>query len=91
MVVDFSAAWCEKCKAVEPVVASLGKQARSMPRQRTKSGLRLRALKNGAAPAQHPEMHFVIADADFLPEMAGDIRFTPTFSFYQRGVKARAR
>jgi hypothetical protein len=39
---------------------------------------------------QHPEMRFVVADADFLPEMAADVRFTPTFSFFQRGVKACA-
>ena len=47
------------------------------------------ALTLGAC-AQHPELRFVIADADFLPEMAADIRFTPTFSFYQRGKKARS-
>lgn len=35
-------------------------------------------------------MRFVIADADFLPEMAADIRFTPTFAFYERGKRVRA-
>lgn len=35
-------------------------------------------------------MRFVIADADFLPEMAADIRYTPTFAFYQRGKRVRA-
>lgn len=34
-------------------------------------------------------MRFVIADADFLPEMAADIRYTPTFAFYQRGKRVR--
>jgi hypothetical protein len=41
-------------------------------------------------PAQHADLRFVVADADFLPEMASDIRYTPTFSFFQRGKKARA-
>ena len=35
-------------------------------------------------------MRFIIADADFLPEMAADIRYTPTFAFYQRGKRVRA-
>ena len=35
-------------------------------------------------------MRFIIADADFLPEMAADIRYTPTFAFYQRGTRVRA-
>ena len=35
-------------------------------------------------------MRFVIADADFLPEMAADIRYTPTFAFYQRGKRVRS-
>ena len=34
-------------------------------------------------------MRFIIADADFLPEMAADIRYTPTFAFYQRGKRVR--
>ena len=32
-------------------------------------------------------MRFVFADADFLPELALDVRYTPTFSVYQRGKK----
>ena len=32
-------------------------------------------------------MRFVFADADFLPELASDVRYTPTFSVYQRGKK----
>jgi hypothetical protein len=35
-------------------------------------------------------MRFIIADADFLPEMAADIRYTPTFAFYQRGKRVCA-
>ena len=34
-------------------------------------------------------MRFVFADADFLPELAADVRYTPTFAVYQRGKKAR--
>ncbi len=86
VVVDFSAAWCEKCKAVEPVVASLAQQACPvlLAAQVQPLADRLRP------PAQHADLRFVVADADFLPEMASDIRYTPTFSFFQRGKKARA-
>jgi len=37
--------------------------------------------------AQFPRTRFVLADADYLPELAGDVRYTPTFSFYLRGRK----
>ena len=85
MVVDFSAAWCEKCKAVEPVLASLGEQARGPL-------ARWQALSNSAWCAlQHTATQFIVADADFLPVMAADVRYTPTFAFYQQGKKARAQ
>lgn len=32
-------------------------------------------------------MTFVMADVDRMPEMAHDIRYTPTFSFYVNGKK----
>jgi len=34
-----------------------------------------------------PNMTFVMADVDRMPEMARDIRYTPTFSFYVNGKK----
>jgi hypothetical protein len=36
---------------------------------------------------QYSHMRFVFADADFLPELGSDVRYTPTFSVYQRGKK----
>ena len=39
---------------------------------------------------QYSHMRFVFADADFLPELAADVRFTPTFAVYQRGKKVCA-
>jgi thioredoxin 1 len=41
----------------------------------------------GAASREYPDAHFVLADVDTLPETAADIRYTPTFSFYQKGRK----
>ena len=85
VIVDYSAAWCEKCKVVEPVLASLGEQARGPL-------VRWQALSNSACCAlQHTATQFIVADADFLPVMAADVRYTPTFAFYQQGKKARAQ
>ena len=79
VVVDFGAAWCEKCKSMEPVLASLGAQARrrGVARTRPPSHSRL----------QFPNTRFVLADADYLPELAADVRYTPTFSFFRAGKK----
>lgn len=43
----------------------------------------------GRSPSgtQFPNMTFVMADVDRMPEMAHDIRYTPTFSFYVNGKK----
>ena len=36
---------------------------------------------------QFPNTRFVLADADYLPELAADVRYTPTFSFFRAGKK----
>lgn len=41
----------------------------------------------GAASRNYPDVHFVLADVDTLPETAADVRFTPTFTFYHKGKK----
>lgn len=45
------------------------------------------ACSRSHCKAQFPRTRFVLADADYLPELAGDVRYTPTFSFYLRGRK----
>ena len=41
----------------------------------------------GAASREHPDAHFVLADVDTLPDTAAEIRYTPTFTFYNKGKK----
>ena len=72
------ASWCKQCKAVEPVLAKLAHWARAPAAF---------SLRPSHSRAQHFKTRFVIADADFLPETASDIRYTPTICFFQRGRK----
>lgn len=89
-VVDFGASWCDHCKGMLPWFAessdkvSIREKLQSMPRGqgRAPSG-----TDNLVSLTQFPNMTFVMADVDRMPEMARDIRYTPTFSFYVNGKK----
>lgn len=89
-VVDFGASWCEHCKGMLPwfaessdKVSATGKP-RSMPREQGRAPTGTDKL---LSRTQFPNMSFVMADVDRMPEMARDIRYTPTFSFYVNGKK----
>ena len=41
----------------------------------------------GAASRNYPDAHFVLADVDTLPDTAAEVRYTPTFTFFNKGRK----